>query len=108
MPQLMIKGVKRERMPLLVKDTRARLAEIIGCPEDWLTYEWQPSVFFGSEGEEPFIPVIQVWWFDRARQTRDRVAGYLDGYLREKGFPGTQISFHLFREEAYYEDGEHF
>ena len=39
---------------------------------------------------------------------QDAAAAFLDATLKEKGYRGSQISFYLFREEDYYEDGQHF
>jgi hypothetical protein len=36
------------------------------------------------------------------------VAKLLNDYFKQLGYPGSQISFHIFEYDAYYEDGENF
>ena len=108
MPQITVKGIKREEMPALAAKARPELAAMIGCPEDWLTFEWRNSSLFDSKGRPADFPVITVWWFERPLDIQDKVAGFLDMTVREMGYETSQISFHLFEERRYYEDGEHY
>ena len=38
----------------------------------------------------------------------DAVAKLLNDYFKQLGYPGSQISFHIFEYSSYYEEGEHF
>ena len=108
MPQLIIKGLKPCEYQPFAKKVRPELSKIVGCPEDWFTFDYQLSALYTSEGAIESFPVIQIWWFERPKDVQDAAAAFLDATLKEKGYRGSQISFHLFREEDYYEDGQHF
>ena len=108
MPQLIIKGLKPCEYRPFAKESRPELSRIVECPEDWFTFDYQLSAMYTSGGAVESFPVLQIWWFERPKDVQDRVAVYLDEALKKRGYRNSQISFHIFREEDYYEDGRHF
>lgn len=108
MPQIIVKGVTEKEAKALAADTCKTLGEICGCPSDWFVFDHIQSKFFDETGEIKHWPVVQVWWFERPQDVQDSVAAELNGYFKKLGYPGSQISFHIFGYSSYYEDGEHF
>ena len=98
MPQIIVKGVTENEAKSLAMDTAAKLGEIVDCPADWFVFDYMQSKFFDETGEIKHWPVVQVWWFSRPQED----------YFKQLGYPGSQISFHIFEYSSYYEEGEHF
>ena len=108
MPQIIVKGVNEQEIRSLAMDTAAKLGEIVDCPADWFVFDWQQTKFFDFSGEIKHWPVVQVWWFSRPQEVQDAVAKTLNDYFVGLGYPGSQISFHIFEYESYYEEGNNF
>lgn len=108
MPQIIVKGVNENEVKQLSMDCSAKLGKICDCPSDWFVFDYIQSRFFDESGEIKHWPVVQVWWFSRPQNVQDEIATCLNEYLKKLGYPGSQISFHIFEEKAYYEEGEHF
>ncbi len=108
MPQIIVKGLDEKQMMTLAKTTSNTLGSICACDANWFVFESTNAYFINSDGEKFNQAVVQVHWFKRSQEIQDKVAGLLDKAIKDMGFDFTQISFHLFYEEAYYEDGEHF
>ena len=108
MPQIIVKGISQQEAKSLAMDTAAKLGQIVECPADWFVFDWQESKFFDESGEIKHWPVVQVWWFSRPQQVQDAVAKTLNDYFVGLGYPGSQISFHIFEYAAYYEEGNNF
>ena len=108
MPQIIVKGTTEAEVKSLAMDTAAKLGEIVDCPPDWFVFDHMQSKFFDETGEIKHWPVVQVWWFKRPQEVQDAVAVTINDYLKGLGYPGSQIGFHVFEYDAYYEDGENF
>lgn len=108
MPQIIVKGVKKEELAPMSKFCAPKLADICSCPADWFVFDHINSEFYDMDGATPHWPVIQVWWFSRPQEMQDDVAACLNNYVKSIGYSGSQISFHIFEYSAYYEDGEHY
>lgn len=108
MPQIIVKGINEEQCCALAKTAAPQLAEICGCPADWFVFDLVPSKFFNADGATCHYPVVQVWWFRRTEDVQDKVAQCLHSTLADMDFCDDQISFHLFEERNYYENGESF
>ena len=108
MPQIIVKGISEVQCADLSVKAAPKLAEICGCPADWCVFDLIPSKFFNESGATSHYPVVQVWWFKRTEDVQDKVAKLLHSQFEEMGFADNQISFHLFKESDYYENGESF
>ena len=108
MPQIIVKGITSEETQKMSVDCCPKLGQICSCPSDWFVFDRIQSEFFDQTGKIAHWPVVQVWWFERPQDVQDGVATLLNDYFKKLGYPGSQISFHIFDYPAYYEDGEHF
>ena len=106
MPQIIVKGITDEQCAALSVKAAPKLAEICGCPSDWFIFDLVPSRFFDENGRTHHCPVVQVWWFERPMDIQDKVAKYLNNQFSEMGYYCNQISFHIFEQDRYYENGE--
>lgn len=108
MPQIIVKGLTPTQAESLAVKAAPALGNICSCPADWFVFDLSPSKFFDENGPTSHWPVVQVWWFKRPVNVQDKVASYLNEEFKLLGFNGSQISFHIFNEADYYEDGQHY
>ncbi len=108
MPQLKIRGIEADKFKVISKDLVDELTRIVGCPRDYFTLECinTTSIFDGEIVNT--YPFIEVAWFDRGQEVRDNVAKTITRYVNELGIEDLDIAFTIFKENSYYENGEHF
>lgn len=109
MPQIRIRGVKKEDIKIISKEMVDNLERIIGCPRDYFTIEVLNSTFIQDGEETDGYPFVEVAWFDRGQEIQDKVAEEIT--MRVKGVTGANVvdvAFSTFHKNCYYENGEHF
>ena len=74
MPHIRVRGAEKEE----VRDFTAGLADELGiiaeCPADWFTFEYVETTFFFDGKEDDGLVFIEVLWFDRDSEARDKIA----------------------------------
>ena len=103
MPQITVKGLTDKQMRAISTPLIPKLAEAIGCPEDWLILELAHSSFYAGGEQVPGFPIVEVSWFDRPDEVRERVAEILRDTVMGKGYPLVQVIFTTLVEERFYE-----
>lgn len=108
MPQLTVRGVPLEQLLMVSVSLCRELAEICGCPEDNFTIDCLQvvSVTGGSLG--PTYPFVEVAWFERGEEVRNRVAEAIDRHMRfgsRAAVHELEIAFKTYKEDAYYING---
>ena len=103
---IIVKGITQEHCAELSVTSSAELANIIKCPSDCFVFDLIQSQFYDETSRIKPSPVVQVWWFERPMEIQDKVAKYLHNQFEKMGFYADQISFHIFEEDRYYENGE--
>lgn len=108
MPQLIFKGLKEDEVILLSKTLSDDLAKTTDTPNDWFLFEHiERKCYVLGERLTGDIHV-DVWWFDRGQEIRDKVALSIDSAIRHFGYSQIEISFNLCHKESYYENGQHY
>ena len=102
MPHLLIRGLSVDQVRTLSGPLVDELAELCRCPADYFLLEivHTTAVFQGET--VPSYPFVEVAWFDRGAETRDRFAEIVDRHIRAVGVPEAEIAFRVFREDQYY------
>ena len=103
MPQLILKGIRAEKVQQLAPQLIETISRLVDCPEDWVTVELCESKFYDKNGPTEQYPILQVWWYQRPLAVQNQVAKELSDILPAEGFAMVQVSFHLFAEMDYYE-----
>lgn len=106
MPQLLFKGVSLEQIKTISKPLVEELAEICECGTDNFTLELIHSTFIFDGDEVPTYPFIEVKWFERGQEVRDKFAKTVTKYVLSSGVTEVEVAFTVFAENAYYIDGE--
>lgn len=108
MPQIIIKGMKKEDVKVVSKDLVDELQNIVECPRDYFTLEVPETIYISDGDEIAGNPLIQVKWFDRGQEVQDRVAAAITSHIRQVGYQQVEIFFILLEKNRYYENGEHY
>lgn len=105
MPQLTVRGIPVQTLMQLSSSMVDELAQLCGCGTDNFTIDALQvvSVFGGAQADT--YPFIEVAWFDRGEETRDRFAEIVTRHAREAGIAEIEVAFKVYREEAYYING---
>lgn len=106
MPHLIFRGVPAERLQTVVAPLANELAAICGCGTDNFTMNCLHTTnLFGIEPNDPGYAFIEVGWFERGQQVRDRFAEAVTNSVRQLGVPEIEIVFLAYREDSYYING---
>ncbi|HWR41767.1 DUF1904 family protein [Sporomusa sp.] len=108
MPQLIIKGMKLEKIKDISKPLVDELQEIIGCPRDYFTIEAVNSMFIMDGQQTGITPFVQVNWFDRGQEVQDRVAAIICRHVMSAGYSQVETFFVVLEESRYYENQTHY
>ena len=103
MPQITVKGLTEAQMKKLSTPLMRDLAEAIGCPEDWLIFELAESRFYAGGEQVPGFPIVEVAWFDRPDEVRERVAARIRDAVLGEGYPLVQVIFTTLTPDRFYE-----
>jgi hypothetical protein len=108
MPQIIIKGMKKQDIKTISKGLVDELQQIIGCPRDYFTIEAVEPVFILDGEEVAGTPFVQVNWFDRGQEVQDKAAMAIDECIRRVGYSQIDVFFLVLEESKYYENGKHY
>ncbi len=111
MPRLVFKNIEIEDVKKFSLETGVELSRIIGCPQDWITFEHiENTVFSGERDITKQSLYVEISWFKRKQEIQDRLAAEIHGAL-DRQFKGAReitIIFYELAKENYYENGEHY
>lgn len=108
MPHLLIRGVEADRLATVSEALVAELAEVCACPRDYIMLEClHTTAVFGGVRVASY-PFVEVSWFERGLEVRDRAAACIDRHIRSLGLDEMEIAFRTYAKDAYYANGERF
>jgi phenylpyruvate tautomerase PptA (4-oxalocrotonate tautomerase family) len=108
MPHLLVRGIKAEEMAKISEPLAEELAAICECGTDNFTIECLHTTgVFGGKVVDSF-PFIEVAWFERGQQTRDRFAQAVTRHVLSLDIPEVEVAFKAYEKKGYYANGEHF
>ncbi|MFD0674041.1 DUF1904 family protein [Cohnella sp. GCM10027633] len=106
MPHLLIRGVDPDRLATVSEALVAELADISACPPDYIVLECLHTTAVFGGGRVASYPFVEVNWFDRGAEARDRAAACIDRHVRSLGIEEMEVAFRLYAPEAYYANGK--
>jgi len=105
LPHLLFRGVEAEKLGQISQPLAQELAEICACGTDNFTFEClHTTVVLGGDTQSSFS-FIQVGWFERGDEVRDRFAEAVTRRIQSLGIPEVEVVFIPYEEKAYYIDG---
>ncbi len=82
MPHLRFRGIKKEELIEISKELVDELSPIIDCPRDWFTLEHISTEFIFDGSESKGYPFIEVLWFDRGQDIKDKVSNIIHSKIK--------------------------
>ncbi|MFH5181368.1 DUF1904 family protein [Paenibacillus sp. TAB 01] len=105
MPQLTVRGISADQLSKISLSLVEELARICECGTDNFTLDClQVQSVFGGEKADTY-PFIEVAWFERGTETRDRFAQALTQHIRALGVEEVEVAFKVYSEDGYYING---
>lgn len=105
MPQLTIRGILPERVLEISTALVQELADLCGCGTDNFTLDCLQTVSVVDGTRVDTYPFVEVAWFERGPQTRDRFAEAITRHLLSAGVTEVEIAFKVYKEDGYYISG---
>lgn len=105
MPQLTIRGVAADRVIAISEALVRQLADVCGCGTDHFTLDCLHTVSAMDGKQVDTYPFVEVAWFERGSQTRDRVAETITKHFAAAGVQEMEIAFKVYSRDGYYING---
>ncbi|MGC5324784.1 DUF1904 family protein [Brevibacillus sp. SYSU BS000544] len=106
MPHLLIRGIKPEQLCEISKPMVEELALVCECGTDNFTLEVLSTTGVFDGKVVPSFPFIEVAWFERGPEVRNRFAEAVTKHVLSLGLPEVEIAFVAYREDSYYINGK--
>lgn len=106
MPHLLFRGVDATGLQAAALPLVQQLAEACDCGADQFTLNvLHMTNVFGCGPDDPPYAFVEIGWFERGADTRDRVARLVTDAIVKLGIPDVEIVFHAYSENRYYING---
>ena len=109
MPHIRIRSLNEAAVRNLSRELPQELASVMQTSVDNFSIELVATTFFKDGKRVEGDPMIEVLWFERGQEIRDKSANIITELVR-KQTPAEYISvvFSALAQESYYENGSHF
>lgn len=108
MPQIRFRGLNSKDVKAISKELVNNLTNIIGCPRNYFILEVVNSTFIHDGSEVDGYPFVEVAWFDRGQEIRDKTAVEITRAVKAVIDGDVDVAFINYKEDSYYENGKHF
>ena len=110
MPHIRFRAVDNNILKTISVKLLDELQPIMNSPRNHFTLESIPTTFIFDGEEVSAYPFIEVLWFERGQETRDRVAKVITDCLRDHVEESLDIAvvFTALNPDAYYDNGIHY
>lgn len=103
MPQIIIKGLKREDVIKMSIDLPEYLSDVSNTPIDYFTMERVQNEYFSSGKVFDMYPLIEVVQFDRGKEVESKMARIIQKQVKNLGYKECEVYFTHIDKEDYYE-----
>ncbi|MGL4392837.1 MAG: DUF1904 domain-containing protein [Fusobacteriaceae bacterium] len=110
MPHLKFRGIEKEKIISQSKFIIDELTKIVGCEREWFTLEHILTEYiFDGKIIDGGITFVEIFWFPREKEIKDKVANFLTKKLKElNNDRDVTVIFFSLVGENYYDNGTHF
>lgn len=109
MPHIRCRGLEFETVKKISTFLVDGLTNIIECDRSWFTVEFIESTFISDGKISNGYPFIEILWFNRGQDVKDKVAKFTTSLLeKDSNYPAITVIFTDLKGEDYYENAEHF
>lgn len=109
MPHLKFRGIEKQLLIDNSKELIDGLTDLIKCDRTWFTIEHTETEYIFDGKIVPGYIFIDVFWFDRGQETKDKVAKFITDFCKKlTNDNDTTVIFYPLEGNNYYDNGEHF
>ncbi len=111
MPHLRFRAVEPQTIQILSSTLLDDLQPLMDCPRDDFTFEYIYSTFFHEGEVTEAYPFVEVLWFDRGQEVKDKVAKAITQRVREaieEEVEYVAVVFTGLEGSNYYDNAEHY
>ena len=109
MPHIRCRGLEFETVKKISTSLVDGLTKIMECDRSWFTVEFIESTFISDGKISNGYPFIEILWFNRGQDVKDKVAKFTTSLLeKDSNYPAITVIFTDLKGEDYYENAEHF
>lgn len=106
MPHILVRGILADQLKTVAKPLVTELADICGCRTDNFMIECLHTTSIVDGEIAASYPFVEVGWFERGQETRDRFAKAVAKHVLSLGVPEFELAFRTYEENGYYVNGE--
>jgi hypothetical protein len=106
MPQLLVRGISVEDTRRISGPLIRELAEICQCGTDNFMLECLNTISLFEGEEVASFPFVEVAWFERGKEIRDRFAAAVTKHVQSLGVADMEVAFITYDEDKYYINGK--
>ena len=93
MPQVIVKGISKERTAALAPDIVKAVASIISVPEDWIVVEHNDVTFFRCGKPDNNSAMVLIQWKQRPREMQEKAAKAVANLLLAEGCKPVEVIY---------------
>lgn len=108
MPTLRFHAIATDALLKVSQALLKELMEVYKLPADHFNLEVINSLFIVEGKIDEGFPLVEVCAFQRTYDIQDQVALIVHKYLKEAGYPDSELYFSYPNPRSYYGNGEHY
>ena len=103
MPQVIVKGISREKTAALAPRIAETVASIIAVPEEWIVVEHNEVAFFRGGKADARSAMVVIQWKQRPKELQEKVAKALADLLLAEGSRPVEIIYQNLDMDDFFE-----
>lgn len=103
MPQVIVKGISREKTAALAPRIAETVSSIIAVPREWIVVEHNDVAFFRGGEADPHSAMVVIQWRKRPRELQEQVAETLARLLLAEGSRPVEVIYQNLDMDDFYE-----
>ena len=103
MPQVIVKGISREKTAALAPRIAETVSTIIDVPREWIVVEHNDVAFFRGGVEDAGSAMVVIQWKQRPKELQEKVARALGDLLLAEGSRPVEIIYQNLDMNDFYE-----
>lgn len=109
MPHIRVRGMTSAHVKEFSENLGEELAPIVGTSADNFTVEHIPSLYFSNGRPDEGYPFIEVLWFDRTEDVKQKTAEHITARIKTiAATADVAVIFIHIDKTNYFENGKHF
>lgn len=108
MPQMRVRGIELNGLCKISDELIDLVTETAGVDEKYVKIEYFPAQMIRKGTVVESYPNIDIFWFPRTQELRDKVAQAITDFLQGKGYEFVQVTFTEHEGYTFFENAKHY